>query len=52
MYQFKQDQPYRDTFWLVKNSQEVNIILDVKKENLLTVLKHVRIDIFNNQNFN
>ena len=47
MYQFKQDQPYRDTFWLVKNSQEVNIILDVKKENLYISLKQVNHFVIN-----
>lgn len=33
--------PYRETYWRIKNTGEVNIVLDVKTENLNRALKHV-----------
>lgn len=41
LYQFKTGKPYRETFWKIKASGEVNIVLDVRLENMHTVLKHV-----------
>lgn len=41
MFQLKDDIPYRDVFWKVKQTQEKNIILDVRKESLLEVLNQV-----------
>ena len=42
LYQFDLGRPYRDTFWEVNKSKVKNIILDVRRENLLDVLRHVR----------
>lgn len=41
LHQFDPDKPYRDTFWDVNKAKMTEIILDVKRENLLTVLRHV-----------
>jgi hypothetical protein len=41
LYQFPAGIPYRDTFWKIKREEEYNIVLDVKKENIYTVLKQV-----------
>ncbi|CAG2100868.1 unnamed protein product, partial [Medioppia subpectinata] len=42
LYQFIAGKPYRDTFWEINKSQSrvVNIVLDVKRENLVHVLRH------------
>lgn len=42
MYQFTPGEPYRDLFWRIKRSSESNFVIDVKKENIYTVLKHVQ----------
>jgi len=39
------DRPYRDIFWKVKETNEMNIILDVKKEHIPQVLAQVSIII-------
>lgn len=41
LYQFQPGRPYRETYWKIKNTGEVNIVLDVKTENLNRALKHV-----------
>ncbi|KAH9381838.1 hypothetical protein HPB48_016353 [Haemaphysalis longicornis] len=41
MYQFHTGQPYRDLFWKIKKTKETRVVLDVKRENLFTALKHV-----------
>ena len=41
LYQFEQGKPYRDTFWEVNQADIKNIILDVRRENLMMVLRHV-----------
>ncbi len=41
VYQFTQDEPFRNTFWQVKEANIHNIILDVRKENLYSALKQV-----------
>jgi len=41
LYQFPTGIPYRDTFRKIKREKEYNIVLDVKKENIYTVLKQV-----------
>ena len=41
LYQFRKGIPYRDTFWKIKDEQELNIVLDVKRENIYAALKHV-----------
>lgn len=41
LYQFENDKPYRDTFWEVNKAKVKNVILDVRRENLLNVLRHV-----------
>lgn len=43
LYQFEPGKPYRDTFWKIKETHEINIVLDVKPENLHRVLKHVSV---------
>ncbi|XP_037579876.2 glutamate receptor ionotropic, kainate 1-like [Dermacentor silvarum] len=40
MYQFHSGQPYRDLFWKIKKTKETRVVLDVKRENLFTALKH------------
>lgn len=40
LYQFQPSEPYRDLFWSIK--KEEKIILDVKRENIYTVLKHAQ----------
>ncbi|UXI16918.1 hypothetical protein NH340_JMT02861 [Sarcoptes scabiei] len=42
LYQFEPNKPYRDTFWEVNKAKVKNIILDVKRENLLLVLRHAQ----------
>lgn len=42
LHQFEFGKPYRDTFWKIKEEGELNIILDVKNENIFRALKHVR----------
>ncbi|XP_054154145.1 glutamate receptor ionotropic, kainate 2-like [Oppia nitens] len=44
LYQFKPGKPYRDTFWEINKSHSkiVNIVLDVKHENLVNVLRHAQ----------
>ncbi|XP_064489275.1 glutamate receptor ionotropic, kainate 3-like [Ornithodoros turicata] len=42
MYQFHMGQPYRDLFWKIKVTEETRIVLDVKRENLFTALKHAQ----------
>lgn len=41
LHQFEFGKPYRDTFWKIKEEGELNIILDVKNENIFRALKHV-----------
>ncbi len=41
-YQFS-GKPYRELFWEIKKTSFFNIIIDVKRENIFTVLKHVRL---------
>lgn len=41
VYQFRKGIPYRDTFWTIKREHEFNIVLDVKRENIYSALKHV-----------
>jgi len=41
LFQLMPDRPYRDIFWKVKQTGQMNIILDVSKENLLKVLGQV-----------
>lgn len=52
LYQFS-GRPYRDLFWEIKKTKVFNIIIDVKRENIFTVLKHVmKISFINfTQNF-
>ena len=40
LYQFS-NKPYRDLFWEIKKTKFFNIIVDVRRENIFTVLKHV-----------
>lgn len=42
MYQFHTGQPYRDLFWKIKKTKETRVVLDVKRENLFTALKHAQ----------
>ncbi|CAG2166944.1 unnamed protein product, partial [Oppiella nova] len=44
LYQFVSGQPYRDTFWEINKSKTrvVNIVLDVKRQNLVNVLRHAQ----------
>ncbi|KAI1298750.1 Glutamate receptor ionotropic, kainate 2 [Halotydeus destructor] len=42
LYQFEPHQPYRDTFWKIKETREINIVLDVKPDNIHRVLKHAQ----------
>ncbi|XP_054163278.1 glutamate receptor ionotropic, kainate 2-like [Oppia nitens] len=42
LYQFEQGKPYRDTFWKIKEENEYNIVLDVKKRNIYNVLKQAQ----------
>lgn len=42
LYQFRPSQAYRDIFWRIKSAGESRIVLDVKRDSLRTVLKHVR----------
>lgn len=41
LYQFRPSQAYRDIFWRIKSAGESRIVLDVKRDTLRTVLKHV-----------
>jgi hypothetical protein len=41
LYQFTPGKPYRDTFWEINKAKVVNIVLDVKRENMINVLRHV-----------
>lgn len=41
LYQFTPGKPYRETFWEINKSKVVNIVLDVKRENMINVLRHV-----------
>jgi hypothetical protein len=43
LFQLMPDRPYRDIFWKVKQTNEMNIILDVKKEHIPQVLAQVSI---------
>ena len=40
LYQFS-GRPYRELFWEIKKTKFFNVIIDVKRENILSVLKHV-----------
>ena len=40
LYQFS-GKPYRDLFWEIKKTKFFNVIIDVKRENIFAVLKHV-----------
>ncbi|KAJ6217244.1 hypothetical protein RDWZM_008401 [Blomia tropicalis] len=42
LYQFEPGKPYRDTFWEVNKAKVTNVILDVKRDNLLLVLRHAQ----------
>ncbi|XP_076373999.1 glutamate receptor ionotropic, kainate 2-like isoform X2 [Tachypleus tridentatus] len=42
LYQFKPGEPYRDLFWKIKSAGDNRIVLDVKRENVYTVLKHAQ----------
>ncbi|CAG2166449.1 unnamed protein product, partial [Oppiella nova] len=42
LYQFQPGIPYRDTFWKIKSENEFNIVLDVKKRNMYSVLKQAQ----------
>jgi hypothetical protein len=46
LYQFRNNKPYRDTFWEIINSKMFNIVLDVKRENIIKALKQVSITYF------
>lgn len=41
LYQFDAQGPFRDTFYNIKKAKQMNIILDVRHENLLDALKQV-----------
>ncbi|XP_013790790.1 glutamate receptor ionotropic, kainate 1-like, partial [Limulus polyphemus] len=42
LYQFKSGEAYRDLFWKIKVAGDNRIVLDVKRENIYTVLKHAQ----------
>ncbi|KAJ6215793.1 hypothetical protein RDWZM_010293 [Blomia tropicalis] len=42
LHRFDKGQPYRETFWKIKDDGEHNIILDVKNENIFQALKHAQ----------
>jgi ionotropic glutamate receptor len=42
LYQFTPGKPYRETFWEINRSKVVNIVLDVKRENMINVLRHAQ----------
>ena len=46
-YKFQAGKPYRETYWKIKETGEINIVLDIKAESVHKALKHVSVFFLN-----